>query len=54
MTTERPALSDWLDCMEEERRSLLMRLGQLERTLVKHGRLRHRKLARRQREGDGN
>ena len=33
-------LSVWLDALEEERRALIMRLRQIERNLMAHGRLR--------------
>jgi hypothetical protein len=33
-------LSVWLDALEEERRALIMRLRQIERNLIAHGRLR--------------
>ena len=40
MTNSPPPLADWLDGLEVERRALIMRLRQLERVLLKHGRLR--------------
>ncbi len=33
-------LREWLDSLEDERRALIMRLRQIERNLMAHGRLR--------------
>lgn len=42
-------LADWLDTLEAERDAVIMRLRQIDRVLVKHGRLSSETIPRRNR-----
>lgn len=42
-------LHDWLDTLEAERDAVIMRLRQIDRVLVKHGRLKSETIPRRSR-----